>query len=173
MSFKQYFKLFLESLDSTYRTTGRFKTHEEKAEDEDSDQDYMVDKLDSVQIIKFVGDNGVRYLWYAKQNIYDDTTWEIAFGPIKEETPELNKYTIDIEKTRKGDAFKVFATVIEITNSFVEFGEHDVQRLLISSKEPNRTRLYINRLAPKIDRFEVTDVQAIHGDTLITMTRTY
>jgi hypothetical protein len=162
----------LESLDTPYKHSHGFETEQIDFEDEETGQIYKKDVLKPVQIIKFKTDEGIPYIWYARQNRYDDTTWEIAFG-VETGKDEMG-YKLDIELTGTGNAARIFATVINIINSFVEFDEDnfEIQRLTFSSKGEKRTKFYLNRLVPRIENFKLLDVQTNGDETEVVLTRT-
>jgi len=172
-SFKQIFQIH-ESLDNPYPWKNTFKTEEVVDDWDDSGEEYAKDVLSPVQIIHFKTDEGVPYIWYAKQNRYDDKTWEIAFGLVKE-TKENGEYKTNIEKTGTGNAFRVFATVIEITNYFIEYDadNYEVQNLTFSSKGNNRTSLYKKYLVPKIENFKISYEQQNGEETEIHLSRIF
>ena len=129
--------------------------------------------MSPVQIIRFKTDDGIDYMWYAKQSRYVDTTWEIAFGVHEGvESDGTNKLNIGLTKT--GDALKIFATVIDITNSFVEFDDdnHEILHLTMTAKENNRANLYVKRFVPLIEKFKLQSVDKFHGESHITLVRT-
>lgn len=152
--FDDVIELVYESLENTYDTVGEF---EETTGEYDPDLGYAPEELDPMQQIRFTTDKGVEYLWYAKQSRYTDTDWTIAFGVVGETKPNGN-ISLDITTNNKGDAMRVFATVIEITNEFVEFGEERIQSINFEAKEENRRNLYVKRLAPRLDGFKVDEV---------------
>jgi len=161
--FKQIFQIH-ESLDNPYSWKNTFQTEEIVNDWDDSGDEYAKDVLQPVQIIRFKTDTGIPYIWYAKQNRYNDQYWEIAFGVVEKDNGN-GSFTTNIEKTGSGNAFRVFATVIEITNSFIEFDDnYEVRNLTISSKGNNRTSLYKKHLIPRIENFEISH-EDVEGDT--------
>ena len=60
------------------------------------------------QTIRFTVDSGIHYVWKAVQGKVDDAEWEIAFGIA-------NGRGMATKKSGTGDAFKVFATILNIT----------------------------------------------------------
>lgn len=163
-----------ESLNTPYKYRNTFRTEMIDYDDEETGGTYKKEVLYSVQIVKFKTNSGIPYLWYAKQNRHDDTLWEIAFG-VEKSVDDKEKYTLDIEKTGTGDAFRIFATVIDIINSFVEFSEDydsEVIRLMFTAKGNNRIKLYINRIVPRIDNFKIEDIRNDYGETVIFLVRT-
>ena len=174
-----------ESLDAPYKWKWSFKTETITADDEDDGEprvqsaprEYEV--LSPVQIVRFQTDAGVPYVWYARQNYHDNTRWEIAFGEFKE-TGHGGALILNTDKTGKGDAFRVFATVIDITNAFIEYdsdGESgpEVHTLTFTSKGDNRTRLYVNRMVPRIDKFKLDTSErtpGLDGESSVTLSRT-
>jgi hypothetical protein len=155
MRFKTHF-LIEESLDNPYRWKGNFETTSVTDDWDDDGEEYPKDIFNPVQIIHFQTDDGIPYIWYAKQNIHNDQYWEIAFGVVKNKK-ENGGYETDIEKTGTGNAFRVFATVIEITNAFIDYDEnYEISHLTFSSKGHNRTSLYKKYLVPRIEHFEIS-----------------
>jgi hypothetical protein len=160
-----------ESLDNPYKFKNTFETERITKEDEDGGQEYTEEVFKPVQIINFQTDEGIPYVWYARQSRYDDTTWEIAFGINKGQNIRGGT-TLDIKLTSMGNAFRVFSTIIEIINRFIELDEnYEIHRLILTSDQPNRTDLYVKRLLPRIDNFEVTDVRKLNGEDEITLER--
>ena len=84
-------------------------------------------------------------------------------------------FETNIEKTGKGNAFRIFATVIEITNYFVEYDgdNYEVQNLTISSKGNNRTSLYKKYLIPRIENFDISHEQQNGEETEIHLQRNF
>ena len=163
-----------EVLDSPYKYKHTFTTEEIDYEDEETGETYKKDVLSPVQIIRFKTDSGLEYMWYAKQNRYDDTMWEIAFG-IHNETDSRGSHQLNIGVTGSGNAFRVLATVIDITNSFIEFDEDnfEIRHIMFTAKGNNRAKLYIKRLEPLIEKFKVDNVRDNgYGETEVIMTRT-
>lgn len=159
-----------ESLDNPYKFNDTFKTENITDEDEDGNE-YTKDIFKPVQIIHFKTDEGIPYVWFARQSRYDDNTWEIAFGINKGENIRGGT-DLDIKLTRTGNAFRVFSTIIEIINRFVYLDEnYEIRRLILTSDQPNRTDLYVKRLLPRIDNFKVTDVQKMDGEDQIQLER--
>jgi hypothetical protein len=173
MTFKKYF-LIRESLDNPYNWKNTFKTSEVIDDWDDSGEEYPKDVLDPVQIIHFKTDDGIPYIWYAKQNRYNDKYWEISFGVVKNQKDD-GGYETDIGVTGTGNAFRIFATVIEITNYFVEYDgdNYEVQNLTFSSKGQNRTSLYKKYLVPRIENFEISHEQQNGDETEIQLQRTF
>jgi hypothetical protein len=160
-----------ESLSSPYNYRSTFKDEDVEVEDEDTGETYMKNVLSPVQIIKFKTDSGIDYLWYAKQGFYDETAWSIAFG-VETGIDAKGAHQLDIGVTGKGDAFRIFATIIDITNSFIGMDENnEILTLMFTAKGENRAKLYVKRLVPLIDNFEIEDVRDIHGETNITLKR--
>ncbi len=172
MTFKKHFQIH-ESLDNPYPWRDQFKTSEVVDDWDDSGEEYSKDRLDPVQIIHFKTDDGIPYIWYAKQHRYSDVHWEIAFGVVKRQKDD-GGYETDIEKTGTGNAFRIFATVIEITNHFVEMDEdYEIQYLTFSSKGQNRTSLYKKYLVPRIENFEISHEQQSGDESEIHLQRRF
>lgn len=165
--------LLSEALEAPYKYKHSFTTEEVDYEDEDTGETYKKDVLRPVQIVKFKTAHGIEYMWYARQNRYNNTTWDIAFG-VHDDTDSRGEHKLNTGLTKTGDAFRVFATVIEITNSFVEFDgdNYEVLRMMVTAKEDHRANLYIKRFVPLIDNFKIESVERFHGETQITMVRT-
>jgi hypothetical protein len=160
-SFKSYF--INESFDNPYRYKNTFTTETIEKEDDDTGETYMDEVLTPVQIIRFKTDAGVPYLWYARQSRYDDSVWEIAFG-VETGKDIRGNSELDITVTKTGDAFRVFATAIEILNDFIELDEnYEIRLITFTSKGDNRTRLYAKRFIPMINNFEL-DLMSVEGD---------
>lgn len=165
--------LLTETLDDPYKYKCTFKTEEIDYDDEETGETYKKDVLQPTQIVEFTTENNIKYIWYAKQSKFDPTSWEIAFGVVKNVT-DKGKYETDISITKTGNAFRIFTTIINITNSFIEFDDNynEINRITLTSKEKNRTKLYIDRLLHKIEKFKIEDVRDNFDETLITMVRT-
>lgn len=156
-----------------YKFSDSFSSETIEVEDEDTGETYSKDVLSPVQIIRFKTDNNIPYLWYARQSRYDETAWEIAFG-VESSVKAFNGASqLNINKTGTGDAFKIFSTVVAITNTFIEFDENlEVHRLIMESEGHNRTQLYLKRILPKIEKFKVDSVSQNGETSTIIMTRT-
>jgi hypothetical protein len=113
-SFNQIFQIH-ESLDNPYPWKNTFKTEEVTNDWDDTGEEYSKDVLEPSQVVHFKTEDGTPYIWYAKQNRYNDEYWEIAFGVVEKDKGD-GSFETNIEKTGKGNAFRIFATVIEITN---------------------------------------------------------
>jgi len=162
-------------MGDSYPFKHSFKTELEDEEDEETGETYKKDVLSNLQIIKFKSSNGIQYVWYAKNDVHDNSFWRIAFGVYEggDGTKENGSLKLNIEKTGTGDAFRVLATVIEITNTFVEFDENnEIQRLHFESEGDNRTNLYLKRLVPRIDNFKVEHVSKSGTHSDVTLVRT-
>ena len=169
---KVYNKILFEGFSNPYKFKNSFQTEMVDEIDDESGQEYKKEILSPVQIIKFTTEKNISYVWYARRNRYDDTMWEIAFG-VDNGTDEFGTTKLNINKTNTGDAFRVFSTVIEITNNFIEYDEnYEVVKLSIRSESENRTNLYIKRLLPLIDNFKITDTTRHRDETTIILTRT-
>jgi hypothetical protein len=159
-----------ESLDHPYKFKNTFKT-ETITDSDDDGEEYTKEVFSPVQIVHFTTDEGVPYVWYARQNRHDETTWEIAFGVNKGENIR-GGFEMDIELVNTKNPFRVFSTVIQIINNFIEFDENlEIHRLTLTSDHTKRTNLYLNRLLPLIDKFKVSDVRRIHDEDSITLER--
>ena len=170
---KSVSSLIKEGLSDTqgYRFKHTFKTEEIEVEDDDYNE-VLKDVLSPVQIIRFKTDKDIPYVWYAKQDRHSDTYWHIAFGVDKGEGVK-GETKLDITKTGTGDAMKVFATVIEITNTFVEFDDnYEITHLIFESEGDNRTDLYLKRLVPLIDNFTLNHVSKSGTNSTVELKRT-
>lgn len=168
--FKTYF--LSESLDDPYRYKNTFSYETVEKEDDDGNV-YPEEVFSPVQMIRFVTDNGVPYVWYARQSRYDDSVWEIAFG-VDQGKDDRGSTKLDIGVTNTRDAFRVFATAIQILNDFIELDEnYEIRLLTFTSKGANRTNLYEKRFIPKIEKFELDLKQSQGGDeTMFILSRT-
>lgn len=148
--------ILTEGLDTPYKYKHSFKTETEEVEDEETGEKYVRDILSSLQLITFKTDAGIEYLWYAKRSRYDENIWTIAFG-VNKGMDTRGYYQLDITKTGTRDVFRVFATVIDIINSFIEFDgdNNEIQRIIFTSADDNRTKFYINRIVPRIENFKL------------------
>lgn len=175
--------LLNESLDDPYRYSNSFKTETVNVDadssetvdvdDDSSGETYAKEVLSPVQIIKFKTTNGISYIWYAKQSRYDDTVWEIAFG-VEKGIDYRGAIQLDIGVTGTGNASRIFATVLAITNSFIEMDEnYEIRRILFTSKGDNRTRLYVKYLVPRIENFKIENVRDNLGETEVMLIRTH
>jgi hypothetical protein len=174
LSFKDYV-LLGEGLDTPYRWKNTFSTTTLTDDWDDIGEEYPMDRLDPVQIIHFQTQTGIPYIWYAKQSRYAPTSWEIAFGIVKKKDDD-GRYATDIGITKTGNAFRVFATVIDITNAFIDFDDdyYQVRELIINSTGAGRTRLYKNYLADKISHFSLSSIRKIDDEeTQIVLARDF
>lgn len=164
-------KQLVESFDNPYKYTG-FKTELIDYEDEETGETYKKDVLSPVQIVKFTSDNGVPYIWYARQNVHNDKAWEIAFGVNKGEN-ERGAYQLDIGITGGGNVMRIFSTVIDIINSFIEFDgdNYEIMWLTMSSKGDKRTRIYTDIILPRIEKLKIDHISKSGDTTDITMIR--
>jgi hypothetical protein len=163
----------LLDVGDSYPFQHSFRTELVDEEDEETGETYKKEVLSPVQIIKFKTPTGLEYMWYARQGNYDDTSWSIAFGVYKGKDEIRGSEKIDIKKTGTGDAFRVLSTVLNIINTFVEFDEnYEIRRLTFESEGKNRTDLYLKRLVPKIENFEVENVHTDGESSVVTLRRT-
>lgn len=161
-------------MDSPYNYRHTFKTELVDHEDEETGETYKKDVLSPVQLIRFTTDAGIPYLWYAKQSRYDGTVWNIAFG-VDKGMDDREYHQLDIGMTGTGNAARIFATVIDIINSFIQWDDdyNEVQRLIFTSKGAKRTKFYLNQIVPRIENFKIENSRDIGGDeTEIMMVRT-
>jgi hypothetical protein len=162
----------MESLDSPYKYSCRFQTELIDYDDEETGETYKKDILQPVQIISFKTDADIPYIWYARQNRYDDTMWEIAFG-VSQGQDERGTHKLDIGLTGTGGASRIFATVIDITNSFIEYDNdnYEIQSLEIKSVGDKRTNVYLKLLLPRIEKFKVDYTNKSGDETTIILKR--
>ena len=165
--------ILLEVLDDPYKHSHSFTTELMNVEDEETGETYKKDILSPVQIIKFKTDEGIPYIWYAKQSRYDNSIWEIAFG-IETGVDYKGTYQLNIGLSKTGNASRVFATVIDITNSFIEFDgdNYEIRIIVFTAKENKRAEFYIKRLVPLIDNFKVKFIDRKSDETEIVLIRT-
>jgi hypothetical protein len=161
-------------VDNPYNWKNTFKTEEVTNDWDDTGEEYSKDVLEPNQVVHFKTEDGTPYIWYAKQNRYNDKYWEIAFGVVEKDKGD-GSFETNIEKTGKGNAFRIFATVIDITNYFVEYDgdNYEVQNLTFSSKGQNRTSLYKKYLVPRIENFEISHEQQNGEETEIHLQRNF
>lgn len=77
----------------------------------------------------------------------DSATWDLEFSRKGEsEVGNVDKYGAGFT-TGQGDAFRVFATMKEIIQSFVR--KHNPTRIVFAANETNRQKLY-SRMLPKL-----------------------
>jgi hypothetical protein len=166
--------LINESLDNPYKYSHSFKTEEVDYEDDETGETYKKDVLSPLQLIKFKTDKGIPYLWYAKRSRYNESVWTIAFGVVEKGNDEESQYSLNIGMTGTGNAGRIFSTVIDIINSFIEFDDdnYEIQRLIFTAKEKNREEFYIKRIVTRIEKFKLENVRDNIGETEITMVRT-
>lgn len=168
--------LLNEVFDDYYKWSNGWKYEDIDVEDEETGEEYKKTVFSPVQIIRFKTDAGIPYVWYARQNRFSEDVWEIAFG-VEKGLSLRGGVELDIEKTKTGDAFKVLSTVIQITNRFIEKDEEDdlfsVNRIRFTSKSPNRTNLYLKRLVPRIEHFELEHVSHEGIESDITLIRNW
>ena len=166
-------KLLSESLDTPYKYSHSFKTELIDEEDEETGEIYKKEVLSPVQIVKFKTEDGIPYLWYARQARYNDTAWNMAFG-VETGIGYKGEHQLDIGITKTGHAARVFSTVIDIINSFINFDDagHEIRFLIFTAKEKNRSKFYINRVVPRIENFKIDYIKNDPDETEITLVRT-
>lgn len=156
MNFKEFYTL-RERFDSSYPYRLNFQEEEIEVEDEETGEPYVKTVLQPVQIVKFKTEDGTPFIWYARQDRHSDTVWEIVFGVVKESDTSNDSFKLDINLTNKGDAFRIFSTIIDITNSFVEYDEdYQIEILKFSSQGDKRTEFYLKHLVPRIENFRIS-----------------
>jgi hypothetical protein len=156
MNFKKFY-IFRESFDNSYPYRFNLREEEIEAEDDETGEVYNKTVMQPVQIVQFKTEDGTPFVWYAKQDRFSDTTWEIAFGVDKQTGKSEDSFKLDIQLTNKGNAFRIFSTIIDITNTFIEYDSNDyqVQTLKFSSEGDKRTEFYLKHLVPRIDNFKI------------------
>jgi hypothetical protein len=173
MKFNEYFYIF-ESLNDPYRWRGNIETEQVEDEDyydEDNEQPIYKDVMSPVQMFRFKTDDDIPYLLYFRQDRYSDVFWEVAFG-VEKGKGVRGESLLDIGKTRTGNAFRIFSTVLEIINRVIEQDEnYEIQYIKISSEGDNRTRLYRNHIIPRIEKFEEDEVKKMGDETEIILKR--
>ena len=153
-----------ESFDAPYKCSKNFKYETVDKEDDDGGTTYKEQVFSPVQIIKFKPDEGIQFLWYARQSYHNETFWTIAFGVMESEKDK--NYKINIELTKSNAPYRIFATIIDIINSFIEQDENgEIQHLHFESKGAKRTKLYLERLIPKIEKFRLDHVSNAGDET--------
>lgn len=165
MKYADYYKhLIYESLADSYPYKGNFTYEKIEEEDEESGELYIKEVFSPTQIIRFKTDDNIEYIWYAKQSRHNNHYWTIAFGVYKG-LNDRGAHELNIELTKNTkNPLRVFATIISITNRFIELDEnYEIQYLGMESIGDKRTKLYLNRIIPKIENFELDYVQT--GET--------
>lgn len=149
-----------ESLDDSYRYKGDWTYQTIEVDDEDTGETYKKEVFTPTQIIKFSTDEGVEYLWYARQSHQNENFWTIAFGTYQGRGYRgSHKLDINLTKNTK-NPFRVFSTVIDLINRFIELDEEcTIQYLQFDSEGDKRTKLYLNRLLPRIEHFAVDHIE--------------
>lgn len=169
MKFKQF---FLEAFDQPYSYKFSFKTHEIETDEDEDGYKGMKEVFDPVQIIYFTGKDNTQYIWYARQNRYDDTCWEIAFG-VHDGKNVFGGESLNLDFTNKNDASRIFATVLSIINAFIDYDENcEIRRLFFTSKGDKRTKFYLKHIVPKIEKFELDSHHNNGTEDEITLIRT-
>ena len=149
-SFQEFF-MMQESLTDSYNFNSTFKRGENG-------------KFESEQIIDFVDDHGTPFAWKATRTM--GILWSISFGV------KLGGGKYDINQTNRGNAFKIFATVLAITNAFIDADQNnEVRMILFTSKEDNRTKFYKRGLR-RIKDFELSyEPSLLGGETEFVLQR--
>ena len=162
-----------ESFDDPFDETE--EDWDEMEDDDEYSPTYQQDIPSNIMKTRFKSDDGVQYMWYAKRNQYDDTTFEIVFGVEKDGSVDISgKSEIDINKTGSGNQMRVFATVLGLTNRFVETYDDSVMRLTFTAdttEGPSRAKLYKRLVDKHIEGFEVTTVDAREDEVYFELTR--
>lgn len=171
-TFKQYF--LSESFDHPYKYNGSFEYDDIEETDEDGNR-FVRSVFHPVQNIKFTTDDGIPYLWYARHPRYCDedcTHWEIAFGQIESKN-EKGNYKLNIKLTKSRNEFRVFSTVVDIINHFINSDENgEIQTISFTSEGAKRTAFYEKRIVPKIENFKLLSFKDQgEGESLFVMHR--
>lgn len=149
---------------------------EDVPEDEIEDYDGQLTYPSRIQTVDFTSPDGIPYLWYAKQNKYDDTAWEIVFGAKTGKTFRGND-KIDIGKTGTGNQMRIFATVLDITDEFVEYFEYEVRNLYFTADKDDgmsRQKLYKKILQHRMpDGFALGGAEDRGDEVHFTLNRIY
>ena len=171
MKYRDFFEfkeVINEVMDSGYSYKDTFETENVAL----SDDEGIVNRFKPVQIIHFNAEN-IPYIWYAKQSNYDEHTWTIAFG-VNIKKDERGKYTLDLELVGAKNPYKILGTVINITNRFIELDEFwEMYRLMFTPNGENRKNLYINRIVPRIEGFELEHVSGDPTEYDVSIIRRY
>lgn len=172
MKYRDFFEfkeVINEVMDSGYPYKNTFETENVPS---DSGDEGMVNRFKPVQIIHFNAEN-IPYIWYARQSNYDEYSWTIAFG-VNIKKDERGKYTLDLNLVGAKNPYKILGTVIDITNRFIELDEYDeIYRLMFTAKGENRKNLYINRIIPRIEGFQLERVSGDPTEYDISIIRNY
>ena len=133
---------------------------EQREVDDDEGEKYFKTVFAPTQIIKFTTEDGVEYLWYARQSYHNNDFWTIAFGTYKGQD-QRGSHILDIDLTKNTkNPHRVFATIIDIINRFIELDENnEILYLLFESEGDKRTQLYLKRILPKIEHFVVDHIR--------------
>jgi len=155
-----YYKHLHESLDDPYKYSDTFSYETVDVEDEETGETYKKDVFTPTQIIKFKTEEGIEYIWYARQSYQNENFWTIAFGTYQgQDDRGTHKLDINLTKNTK-NPFRVFATVVAIINRFIELDEDQIIHYLqFDSEGDKRTQLYLNRLLPRIEHFAVDHIE--------------
>lgn len=149
---------------------------EEVPEDELDDYDGQTTYPSRVQTVDFTSPDGTPYMWYAKQNPHNETAWEIVFGAKKGVNGRGNEQ-LEIGKTGTGHQMRIFATVLDITDEFVEYFEGEVMNLYFTADKDDgmsRQKLYSKILKHRMpDRFELADVNDSGDEVRFSLNRTH
>lgn len=160
MKYKDYYSDLSESLDDRYKVKWNFTYETIDVEDDDTGETYKKEVFTPTQIMKFTTDEGIEYLWYARRSYHNDSFWTIAFGTYQGQG-HRGAHNIDINLTKNTkNPLRVFATVVDIINRFIELDEEQsIQYLQFESEGDKRTKLYLKRLLPRIEHFAVDHIE--------------
>lgn len=163
-----------ESLDNPYRYRGRWEDEEVEQDDDEEYDTQPGERVAALQTMTFTTDDGIEYMWYAKQSRYEPSAFEVAFGKVKG-TNYKGATELDIEKSGTGNQQRVFATALQILHDFVEHFEYDVQYVSFTADKAsgdNRSNLYKKMIAKRMpDGFKLSDVREDSGETSFTISR--
>lgn len=152
-------ELLNESIDWPYKWRDAFKFETVEEEDEEGGV-YNKEVFRPTQIIRFKTEDGVEYMWYAHRDYHNDSFWTVAFGVYKS-TDDRGVHKLDIELVGGiKNPMRVFATVLDIMNRFIELDEdNSIQYLQMESSGDKRSDLYLKRLLPRIEKMKVKHVE--------------
>lgn len=172
------FQRITESFDDPYRYKTNWEEETLDPDDYDGEENIPLgERVAKVQTVKFTTDNGIEYMWYAKQNRYNPAAFEVAFGIVKGTNPHNGATELDIKKTNTGNQMRVFATVIAILNDFVEYFENDIQYISFTADKEqgqSRAKLYKRILQSHIpDGFKLVDVREDANECFFQLRREY
>lgn len=172
------FQRITESFDDPYRYKSKWEEADLDPDDYDEEDGIPLgERVADIQKAMFTTDDGIEYMWYAKQNRYEPSAFEVAFGVVKGIDAHNGKTQLDITKTNTGNQMRVFATAIAILNDFVEYFEDDVQYISFTADKEqgeSRSKLYKRLIqAHTPDGFKLMDVREDSNECFFQLKRTY